>query len=103
MSKEMKRKEEIFKQDVNKEVEEQNTEESSAKDRTTGIQRTKTGTVYNTSYVYVRKGPNKDADILEVMKEGDKVAIIGKSFGFYKVNTASNQAAYIASDFLKEE
>lgn len=81
----------------------QKKEESPAKVETSRNQIIRTGVVVNTSYVNVRKAANPEADVLEILRGGDKVAIIGDSKDFYKVKTSTNPVAYISSDFLKEE
>lgn len=90
---------ETFTTDVEKAME----AESPAKVETTGYPETKTGTVVNTSYVYVRKSPDLESEHMEIMRKGDKVAIIGRSGKFYKVGTSVNPIGYISSEFLKEE
>lgn len=76
--------------------------ESPAELETTGPETTN-GTIINSLHVKVRKEPRYDADVLEVLRKGDKVIIHGKSGYFYQVSTNSNEIAYISSDFIKEE
>lgn len=64
---------------------------------------TKNGIVENSLYVKVRKEPSYESDVVEVLRKGDKVTILDKSGGFYKVSTRVNKIAYISSDFIKEE
>lgn len=77
-------------------------EVSPAELETTGPE-TKNGTVANSLYVNVRKEPSYESDVLEVLRKGDKVIVLGKSGDFYKVSTSVNKIAYISSDFIKEE
>lgn len=64
---------------------------------------TKNGIVINSIHVKVRKEPSYESDVMEVLREGDKVTILDKVGDFYKVSTKSNDVAYISSDFVKEE
>lgn len=64
---------------------------------------TKNGIVANSLHVKVRKEPSFEADVLEVLRKGDKVVILGKEGEFYKVSTSVNKLAYISLDFIKEE
>lgn len=64
---------------------------------------TKYGIVEGANLVKVRREPWTDDDnVLEVLRTGDKVKILGKVDGFYKVSTAKNSVAYISSSFIKE-
>lgn len=68
------------------------------------VSETKTGTVVNSVVVKVRKAPNLDADILEVLRKGDKVRIHKKlDNGFYKISTSVHSLAFILSDFIEED
>lgn len=64
---------------------------------------TKNGIVVNSLHVKVRNKPSYDSDVLEVLRKGDKVTILGKSGEFYKVSTRLNKIAYISLNFIKEE
>lgn len=65
---------------------------------------TKNGIIDGAMFVKVRREPWADDDnILEVLRNGDKVTILGKVDGFYKVSTTMNKIAYISSSFIKEE
>lgn len=79
------------------------TEVSSAKVETNGPE-TKNGIIYGAMFVNVRREPwTDDGNVLEVLRKGDKVTILGMINGFYKVSTSMNKVAYISSDFIKEE
>lgn len=78
------------------------TEKSPAKMETTGPE-TKNGTVVNSLYVNVRKEPSYESDVLEILRKGDKVIVLGKSGEFCKVSTNINKIAYISSEFIEEE
>lgn len=79
-----------------------NMETSPAEVETDGPE-TKNGIVENSLHVKVRKEPSYESDVLEVLRKGDKVNILGKSGEFYKVSTKVNKIAYISSDFIKED
>lgn len=64
---------------------------------------TKNGIVANSLHVKVRKEPSFEAEVLEVLRKGDKVVILGTENGFYKVSTSVNKLAYISLDFVEEE
>lgn len=64
---------------------------------------TKNGTVINSLNVKVRKKPTYEAEVVEVLRKGDKVTITGRIGGFYKISTSVNRVGYISSDFIKEE
>lgn len=61
------------------------------------------GIISNSLFVKVRKEPSLESEVLETMRSGDKVRILGSVGDFYKVSTSVNKVAYIYSDFLKEE
>lgn len=68
------------------------------------VPETKTGTIVNSVVVKVRKAPNLESDVLEVLRKGDKVRIHKKlDNGFYKISTSVNGSAFILSDFIKED
>lgn len=77
--------------------------ESPAPVETNGSPKTRTGVVILTSYVRVRQAASMESEVLEVLRGGDKVVILGKKNGFYEVKTSNNPIGYISSDFLKEE
>lgn len=80
-----------------------NREESPAKMETTGPE-TKNGIIVNTRYVKVRREPKMvEGNVLDILGCGDKVKILEKVDGFYKVSTNTHKIAYISSDFIKEE
>lgn len=65
---------------------------------------TKTGTIKNAVFVNVRKEPDPKADVLEILRKGDKVRIHEKlNNGFHKVSTSTSSIAYIHSDFIEED
>ena len=45
----------------------------------------KTGVIYNTASVYVRKGPSTDTDIVTTLLKGAEVKVLGENGDFYKV------------------
>lgn len=69
---------------------------------TTGPE-TKNGIIVNSVFVKVRKEPNFESDVLEILPKGDKIRIIDSLDNFYKVETPSKKIAYICSDFVEEE
>lgn len=78
-------------------------EASPAKVETNGPE-TKNGIVVGSMYVKVRKEPRKDEDnVLEILRQGDRVTILGSARGFYKVETNVNRLGFISKDFVKEE
>ena len=77
-------------------------ETSPSQQETTGPE-TKNGIVANTLFVNVRKHPRGDAEKLSTMRRGEKVMILGKVGGFYKVSIGHDEIGYISSDFVKEE
>lgn len=78
-------------------------EESPVEVETNGGPETRTGTIVDREYVNVRKKPSMEADILEVMRKGDKVIILDEGKTFTKVKTSVNPVGYIHNDFLKED
>lgn len=84
------------------EEDEKTTEYSPAEVEKNGPE-TKNGILVNSLHVKVRKEPSYESDVLEILRKGDKVVVLGKSEGFYKVSTSVNKIAYISSDFIKEE
>lgn len=89
---------ETIKSEVTKEIK----EVSSAKVKTNGPE-TINGTVVNCLSVNVRKWPSFESNVIEILTKGDKVKILGKEKGFYKVSTKNTKVAYISSDFIKED
>lgn len=88
-----------------KEFEQEETAETSlAEVETTTVPPTGiNGEIINTLYVKVRREPNFDSEVLEVLRKGDKVKVLEKGNGFWKVSTSVNKIAYISSEFIKEE
>lgn len=84
------------------EIEEKTTESSSAEVKKNGPE-TKNGIVVNSLHVNARKEPSYESDVLELLRKGDKVIILGKEGEFYKISTSKNKIAYISSKFIKEE
>lgn len=76
--------------------------QSPAYEEVTGPE-TKNGIIENSLFVKVRKTPSFESDVIEVLRKGDRVIILGKEGSFYKVSTSVNKLAYISSDFVKEE
>lgn len=62
----------------------------------------KNGTVINSLNVKVRKEPSYEADVVEVLRKGDKVVILGVFEDFYKISTSVNRNVYISSNYIKE-
>lgn len=88
---------------IDKEIKEEKKARSSAEMKTTGPETSKRGVVNsNCVYVKVRKEPSFEAEVLELLKKGAEVTILGKEKGFYKVSTRMTPVAYIALDFIKE-
>lgn len=54
-------------------------------------------------FVKARKAPNCWSEVVETLKSGDKVIIIGKTGEFCKVITGNGNIAYVFSDCIKEE
>lgn len=102
-------KEEITEEDCPDFLDEESnlpTEESPAEMETTGpetINGIITGTIINSVHVRARREPNIESDVIELLRKGDHVKILGNVAGFYKVETFTNNIAYILSDFVKEE
>lgn len=91
---------------VKEEVKEETKEESPVKVETPVPPTVKNGVIIttgNTLHVKVRKEPNFKSETLEVLRKGDKVKLLGKETGFWKVSTSTNKIAYISSEFIKEE
>lgn len=61
------------------------------------------GEIINALNVKVRKTPNPESKVLEVLRKGDKVKVLEKGDDFWKVSTSVNKIAYISSNFIKEE
>lgn len=62
----------------------------------------KNGKIANTLYVNVRKEPNLQAEVLEVLREGDQVKLLDKLPNFWEVSTSTHSVAYVASEFIEE-
>lgn len=79
-------------------------EVSSAEVKTNGPE-TKNGIIANGLFVKVRKDPSNESDenVIEVLRKGDKVTILGRVKNFYKVSTSVNKEGYILSLYVKEE
>lgn len=89
---------ENVKEEVNKALADQ----SPAEMETRGPE-TINGTVINSLFVKVRREPNFESDVIEVLRKGDRVIILGKDGEFHKVSTSVNKIAYISSEFIREE
>lgn len=77
-------------------------EQSPAEVETTVPPTVTNGVIVNALLVNVRREPCLNADVLEVLRKGDKVAILEKGTEFWKVSTSVNKIAYISSDFVME-
>lgn len=73
-----------------------------AKAEVTGPE-TKNGIIVNSLNVNMRSGPSFESGVFGTLRNGDKVTIIGRENGFYRILTSNNITAYIFSDFVKEE
>ena len=87
---------EVMSEGVKEEVKEI-IEKSPAKMETT-VPKTVNGVVVN-----VRRWPDKDSEVVETLRAGDRVVIYGKRGDFYEVSTSVNHRVYISSEYLKEE
>lgn len=89
--------------ELNREFDEEEiTEMSPAEVETTGPETTN-GTIINSLFVKVRREPSFESEVIEVLRKGDTVVVLGKEGDFYKVATSVNKTAYISSEFIKEE
>ena len=52
--------------------------------------------------VKVTKEPDFVSEVIEVLRDGDKVTILDKVYGHYKISTSVNKVAYIPKIFVKE-
>lgn len=86
---------------INKEV--VKTKEEPRIESNTNSSETKNGVVSNAFYVKIRSKPSYKAEVLGVLRQGDKVTILGEFGDFYKVLIGTNKIAYISSEFIKEE
>lgn len=89
---------EIKKNEVNDTI----TEYSPAEVEKTGPE-TKNGIIVNALFVNVRREPDYESEMVELLRKSDRVEIVGKVGEFYKVNTSVNRGVYISSNFIKEE
>lgn len=80
----------------------QTTEESHAEVETAGPE-TINGIIANAVLVNVRKKPDPGSEVLETLRMGDKVTILGRNGGYYKVRTSIHREAYISVSLVKEE
>lgn len=80
----------------------QTTEESHAEVETAGPE-TINGIIANAGLVNVRKKPDPESEVLETLRMGDKVTILGRDGGYYKVRTSIHREAYISVSLVKEE
>lgn len=78
------------------------TEESHAEVETAGPE-TINGIIANAGLVNVRKKPDPKSEVLETLRMGDKVTILGRDGGYYKVRTSIHREAYISVSLVKEE
>lgn len=77
------------------------TEQSSAEVETIGPE-TKNGIISNAISVRVRKEPNLESDIIDVLSGGSKVTIISEINDFYKVLFDNKKEGYVYSELIKE-
>lgn len=80
----------------------QTTEESHAEVEAAGPE-TINGIIANAGLVNVRKKPDPGSEVLETLRMGDKVTILGRNGGYYKVRTSAHREAYISVSLVKEE
>lgn len=80
----------------------QKTEESHAEVETAGPE-TINGIIANAALVNVRKKPDPESEVLETLRMGDKVTILGRDGSYYKVRTSAHREAYISVSLVKEE
>lgn len=64
---------------------------------------TTNGIISNALYVKARTDPSFDAEVVELLRKGDRVQIIEVVDRFHKVNTGLSKEVYVASEFIKEE
>ena len=93
---------EITEKSPTKEEVKEITKKSHAKAETT-VPETVNGVVVNALNVNVRRWPDKDSEVVETLRAGDRVVIYGKRGDFYEVSTSVNHRVYISSEFLMEE
>lgn len=104
----MARRKRYLEEDINNRN--QITEESHAEVETAGPE-TINGIIANAALVNVRKKPDPEAEVLETLRMGDKVTILGgdgscykvRTDSYYKVRTSVHREAYISVRFVKEE
>ena len=66
--------------------------------------KTRNGIIVGAMNVKVRRKPKLDEDnVVEILRQGDKVKILGETKEFYKVSTSVNRDVYIFKPFVKEE
>lgn len=97
---------EIEELEVKEESKEQETKEwSPAKAETTVPKTVTNGIIVNAVHVNVRKEPNRESPVVEILRSGDKVKLLEKNekSEFWKISTSTNKVAYISSKFIKEE
>lgn len=64
---------------------------------------TKNGIIINSLYVKMRKEPDFESDVIELLKKGDRVIMHERSNEFYRVSTTKNRVGYIAAQYVTEE
>lgn len=91
--------------ELTKEFEQEETAEMSpAEVETTTVPPTvRNGEIINALHVKVRRDPSFESEVLEILRKGDKVKILEKGVGFWKIKTSTNPIAYIAAEYIKEE
>lgn len=64
----------------------------------------RTGMIVNCRAVNLRKGPNKNANVLAILPVGEEVHIKGNTGkGWYSVSTEEVSKGYIMEEFVKEK
>lgn len=95
----MNKKKYIYKSDLD---ENKNNEGSPPNLESNGPE-TKNGIIYNSLFVKLRESPNPQSEVMDVLRNGDRVVIIGKEREFYEVLAKDNLHGYIFYKFLREE
>lgn len=76
-------------------------EQSHAEVETTGPETTN-GVIASSSLVNVRNKPSfYNSEVVEVLRAGDVVIVLGVEENFYKVNTSVNKGVYIHRNYVE--
>lgn len=62
----------------------------------------KNGEIVNALLVKARKKADKESEVVEFLRKGTKVKILGQEKGFYKISISETEG-YIMSEYIKEE